>query len=62
MSKPKTVRRDDLWDVPVPWPLPTSGKRVRVRGTYAPTFAKSSDRVVDEPATGILTYRQLDYL
>lgn len=61
-GKPAKLWRDERWGNEVPWPLPTKGKRVRVRGTYASHFDRIAGGTVSEPRTGLLALEQLEQL
>lgn len=60
-EKPEAVQ-DELWSVPLPYPLPVKGAKVTVTGNYSTTFTKASSSTAADPIMGILTYEKLDYV
>jgi len=57
-----TPLRDDLWGSDVPYPLPSTGAKVRVRGRYGFTFSKSSRGLVIDPQNGVFTLLSVETL
>jgi hypothetical protein len=47
---------DQFWGIEIPNPLPARGAKVRVRGTFGPTFRRATTGVESDPIMGILTY------
>lgn len=58
----KQVVTDELWAVPVPFPLPAVGAKVKVTGKYGVNFGKSSAGIESDPMNGILTYTTIEVL
>ena len=54
-SKPAQLYSDELWAVPVPYPLPAEGAKVRVTGNYGFSFTMSSTGMESDPANGMMT-------
>ena len=59
-GKPGYLVTDELWAVDIPYPLPAVGAKVRVTGRYGVIFGKSSAGLVSDPASGVLTYTQIE--
>ena len=59
-GKPGYLAIDELWAVDIPYPLPAVGAKVKVTGRYGYTFGKSSAGLVSDPASGVMTYSQID--
>ncbi len=57
---PKEMFKDDVWNVEVPFPLPSVGAKVKVTGKYGYTFGKASSGVVSDPSNGVLTYAKME--
>ncbi|MEB2313282.1 MAG: hypothetical protein OZ921_09580 [Sorangiineae bacterium] len=57
---PEAVQ-DELWAIPIPYPLPVKGAKVTVTGSYSTTFTKASSSTAADPIMGILTYEKLTY-
>lgn len=57
---PSELYQDELWGVPVPFPLPAKGAKVKVTGTYGVNFSKASSGIASDPMRGILTYSKLE--
>ena len=53
---------DELWAVPVPYPLPAVGAKVRVTGRYGVSFSRASSGIVSDPTRGILTADKVETL
>lgn len=60
-EKPEPVQ-DELWAVPLPYPLPVKGAKVTVTGTYSTTFTKASSSTAADPIMGLMTYESVKYL
>jgi hypothetical protein len=58
----KHVVNDELWAVPVPFPLPAVGAKVKVTGKYGVNFSKSSTGLAADPQNGIMTYAKIETL
>lgn len=60
-DQPKEPITDDMLNVPVPFPLPAVGAKVKITGAY--NFSKTvvSDMVSD-PANGVLSLQKMDTL
>jgi hypothetical protein len=54
--------RDEFWGIELPNPLPNVGAKVKVTGTYAATFTKSTGGALADPKHGILTVDRIEYL
>jgi hypothetical protein len=61
-TAPKEAVKDDVWQVDVPFPLPATGAKVRVNGTYGYTSQKSTTGLVSDPINGVMTYKKIDVL
>jgi hypothetical protein len=59
---PKELVKDDVWQVDVPFPLPSVGAKVKITGKYGFTSSKSSTGLVTDPMYGVLTYGKMEYL
>jgi hypothetical protein len=59
-GKPGYLMQDELWAVDIPYPLPSVGAKVKVTGRYGTIFGKSSSGLVADPASGVLTYGQIE--
>lgn len=59
---PKELKKDEMWGVDIPFPLPAVGARVKVTGRYGVNFTKSSSGLAADPRQGILTYTSLEVL
>jgi hypothetical protein len=53
---------DEFWGGNVPNPLPNVGAKVKLTGTYAITFTKSTGGAAADPKHGILTVEKIEYL
>jgi len=53
--------QDELWAVPLPYPLPVKGAEVTVTGQYSTTFTRSSTGTEADPIMGLMTYQKVDY-
>jgi hypothetical protein len=53
---------DAFWGVPIPNPLPATGARVTVRGTYSDRFVKASSGNEEDEIQGILTGHEITIL
>ncbi len=58
---PEAVQ-DELWAVPIPYPLPVKGAKVTVTGDYSTTFTKASSSTAADPIMGLMTYEKLTYI
>ncbi len=58
----KDLLQDELWAVPIPYPLPAIGAKVKVTGKYGVNFSKSSNGVESDPLDGIITYSKIEVL
>lgn len=58
----KDVIKDELWAVPIPFPLPAVGAKVRVTGKYGVNFARSSTGVEADPVNGIMNVTTIVYV
>ena len=58
----KEVVTDELWAVPIPYPLPAVGAKVKVTGKYGVNFGKSSAGIESDPMNGIMTYTKIEVL
>lgn len=58
----KQVVTDELWAVPIPFPLPAVGAKVKVTGKYGVNFGKSSAGIESDPMNGIMTYDKIEVL
>lgn len=54
--------KDDMWSVVIPNPLPAKDAKVKIKGKYATTFTLASQGTESNPLTGIITYKELEYL
>ncbi len=59
---PKELVKDEIWQVDVPFPLPSVGAKVKVTGKYGYTFGKSSTGLVSDPQYGVMTYSKIEVL
>ena len=59
-GKPGYLMQDELWAVDIPYPLPSVGAKVKVTGRYGTIFGKASGGLVADPASGVLTYGQIE--
>jgi len=57
----KDLVKDDIWNVDVPFPLPSVDAQVKVTGKYGYTFTKASTGLVSDPANGVMTYGKIEY-
>jgi hypothetical protein len=55
------VVMDDILNVPVPFPLPNVGAKVKITGHFGVSYRGGSDMVAD-PQNGVLTYNKIEYL
>lgn len=63
LEKQKEVKIEDpTWGISLPNPLPAVGAKVKVTGTYSPTFARASSSIQTNPKYGILTVEKIEYL
>lgn len=53
---------DATWGVPLPYPLPVKGAKVKVEGTYSTSFSLASSGIVADPIMGVMTYKSMEYL
>lgn len=53
---------DTYWGVEMPKPLPNTGAKITVEGTYSSTFTRSTKGTEADPIMGIMTYQKLTYL
>jgi hypothetical protein len=58
----KDLVKDEIWSVDVPFPLPSTGAKVKVTGKYGFSFSKSSTGLVSDPVNGVMTYEKVEYL
>ncbi len=58
----KDIVKDELWAVPVPYPLPAMDAKVRVTGKYGVNFARSSTGVEADPVNGIMNVATIVYV
>ena len=58
----KDAIKDELWAVPVPYPLPAVDAKVRVTGKYGVNFARSSTGVEADPVNGIMNVTTIVYV
>lgn len=58
----KEPHLDTYWGVEMPLPLPNTGAKVTVEGTYSTTFTKSTKGTEADPIMGILSYLKIEYL
>jgi hypothetical protein len=61
-TAPSPLVHDDVWNVDVPFPLPSLGAKVKVTGRYSFTFARSSTGMVADPSTGLFTVERVETL
>lgn len=57
-----TSQRDEIWDQPIPNPIPARGAKVRVVGRYSVMFTKASTGIEADPIMGILDYEHITVL
>lgn len=53
---------DEFLGLPLPSPVPGSGARVRVKGSYGTRYTKAMSGIESDPVYGILTCDQVTYL
>ncbi|HEX7663338.1 MAG TPA: hypothetical protein VF407_02450 [Polyangiaceae bacterium] len=58
---PKELVNDETWAVPIPFPLPAKGAKVKVTGKYGVNFARASSGLSADPINGVMTYSKLEY-
>lgn len=56
----KDLYKDEIWNVDVPFPLPSVGAKVKVNGKYGFTFSKASTGLVSDPVNGTMTYEKME--
>ena len=54
--------KDTFWGLELPRPIPNTGAKVTVEGTYTTTFTGASTGTAADPIMGILTYKNMKYL
>jgi hypothetical protein len=58
----KQVVKDEVWQVDVPFPIPSVGAKVKITGKYGYSFQKSSTGLVSDPQYGVLTFEKMEVL
>ena len=53
---------DGFWGMEIPNPLPATGAKIRVRGTYGATFTKATTGIESDPVMGVITYEAITIL
>jgi len=53
---------DEFWGGDLPNPLPNTGAKVKVTGTYGETFTKATSGAAANPKYGIMTVEKIEYL
>ena len=61
-APPYKLVDDELWAVPIPFPLPVAHSKVRVTGRYSGAFSRSSGGIVSDMHHGIVTLSALQTL
>lgn len=61
-EKPEEPIMDNTWGVELPFPLPATGAKIKITGTYSTSFTLASSGVVSDPIMGIMTYKEIEYL
>ena len=57
----KQVVQDETWGLPIPYPLPAKGAKVKVTGKYGVNFARASTGLAADPINGVMTYSKVEY-
>lgn len=58
----KDLVKDELWAVPIPFPLPAKDAKVKVTGKYGVNFGRSSTGVEADPVNGIMNVTKIEYV
>ena len=56
----KDLYKDEVWGVAVPFPLPSSGAKVKVTGKYGFVFSKATTGLVSDPVNGVMTLTKME--
>jgi hypothetical protein len=54
--------KDEFWGEDLPNPLPAVGAKVKVSGTYGPTFTRATGGAAADPKHGIMTVDKIEYV
>jgi|HubBroStandDraft_4_1064222.scaffolds.fasta_scaffold206645_2 hypothetical protein len=54
--------KDEFWGEDLPNPLPAVGAKVKVTGTYGPTFTRATGGAAADPKHGIMTVDKIEYV
>jgi len=54
--------QDEFWGMDLPNPLPNTGAKVKVTGTYGVTFTKATGGAAANPKYGIMTAEKIEFL
>jgi hypothetical protein len=55
-------KSDEFWGMDLPNPLPNTGAKVKVTGSYGVTFTKATGGAAADPKYGIMTVEKIEYV
>jgi len=60
-DSPKEPINDDILNVPIPFPLPAVGAKVKITGKYAVSGRNSGD-LVSDPINGVMSQQKIEFV